>query len=244
MAERLQTVYLFFVLPHVVLRWSVPLLPLLVSTLSLMFSLRGLSSRAHAVAWQLLAFLIIFYASYFLSLAVAVTNVARLQEVLTYTGICLHSGFLVQQPQAERCPEEEALESPGQGAAGLGLSVPTTTITEQALSGENSQVWVLSPFHFPLSSPSFLHPIIYFPFYVFIGFVTVLLLFYGFWPWETWDLSSRTRDRTHTPCIGRQSLDHWTARGFPPLVLFPSLSVPTIPSAAPSPSSGSQATLD
>ena len=164
-AERLQTVYLFFVLPHVVLRWPVPLLPLLASTLSLMFSLRGLSSRAHAVARQSLAFLIIFYASYFLSLAVAVTNVARLQEVLTYTGICLHSGFLVQQPQAERCPEEEALESPGQGAAGLGLSVPTTTITEQALSGENSQVWVLSPFHFPLSSPSFLHPIIYFPFF-------------------------------------------------------------------------------
>ena len=27
-----------------------------------------------------------------------------------------------------------------------------------------------------------------------------------------WDLSSMTRDRTHTPCIGRQSLNHWTAR--------------------------------
>ena len=27
-----------------------------------------------------------------------------------------------------------------------------------------------------------------------------------------WDLSSLTRDQTHTPCIGRQSLNHWTAR--------------------------------
>lgn len=185
MAERLQTLYLFFVLPHVVLRWSVPLLPLLASTLSLMFLLRGLSSRAHAVARQSLAFfLIIFYVSYFLSLAVAVRNVARLQEVLTYAGICLHSGFLVRQPQAERGPEEEALGSPGQGAAGLRLSVPTTTITGQALSGKNSQVWVLSPFHFPLSYPPILstpHYLFSF-FYVFIGFVTVLLLFYGFRP--------------------------------------------------------------
>ena len=27
-----------------------------------------------------------------------------------------------------------------------------------------------------------------------------------------WDLSLLTRDQTHIPCIGRQSLDHWTAR--------------------------------
>ena len=27
-----------------------------------------------------------------------------------------------------------------------------------------------------------------------------------------WDLSVLTRDRTHAPCIGRQSLNHWTAR--------------------------------
>ena len=26
-----------------------------------------------------------------------------------------------------------------------------------------------------------------------------------------WDLSSPTRDRTHAPCIRRQSLNHWTA---------------------------------
>ena len=34
-----------------------------------------------------------------------------------------------------------------------------------------------------------------------------------------WDLSSPTRDRTHTPCIGR-SLNHWTAREFPISIAF------------------------
>ena len=29
---------------------------------------------------------------------------------------------------------------------------------------------------------------------------------------KTWDHSSLTRDQTHTPCIGRQSLNHWTIR--------------------------------
>ena len=32
-----------------------------------------------------------------------------------------------------------------------------------------------------------------------------------------WDLSSPTRDRTCTPCSGRQSLNHWTTREVPPL---------------------------
>lgn len=32
-----------------------------------------------------------------------------------------------------------------------------------------------------------------------------------FWPWGMWDLSSRTRDWTCTPCMGRQSLNHCTA---------------------------------
>ena len=31
------------------------------------------------------------------------------------------------------------------------------------------------------------------------------------WPWGMWDLSSLTRGWTHTTCIGRQSLNHWTA---------------------------------
>ena len=47
-------------------------------------------------------------------------------------------------------------------------------------------------------------------FKVFIEFVTILLLFHVlvFWPWGMWYPSSLMRDRTHTPCIGRQSLKH------------------------------------
>ena len=54
-------------------------------------------------------------------------------------------------------------------------------------------------------------------FKVFIEFVTILLLFYVlvFWPRGMWDLSSPTRDRTHTPCIGRRCLNHWIAREVP-----------------------------
>ena len=52
---------------------------------------------------------------------------------------------------------------------------------------------------------------------VFIEFVTVLLLLYVlvFWPRGMWDPSSPARDGTHTPCIGRQNLNHWTARDVP-----------------------------
>ena len=35
-----------------------------------------------------------------------------------------------------------------------------------------------------------------------------------------WDLSSLSRDRTRTPCIGRRSLNHWTAREVPPIFLL------------------------
>ena len=54
-------------------------------------------------------------------------------------------------------------------------------------------------------------------FKVFIEFVTTLLLFYilVFWPQDTWDLSFPIKDRTHTLCIGRRSLNHWTAREVP-----------------------------
>ena len=38
---------------------------------------------------------------------------------------------------------------------------------------------------------------------------------FKFWPQVLWDLSSQIRDQTHTPCIGRQSLNHWTAREVP-----------------------------
>ena len=52
---------------------------------------------------------------------------------------------------------------------------------------------------------------------VFNEFVTTLLLFYVlvFWPRGMWDLGSLTRDLTHTPCTGRQSLNHWTTRKIP-----------------------------
>ena len=54
-------------------------------------------------------------------------------------------------------------------------------------------------------------------FKVLIEFDTILLLFYVLvsWPWGMWDLSCTTRDWTHTHCIGRQSLTHWTTRKVP-----------------------------
>ena len=54
-------------------------------------------------------------------------------------------------------------------------------------------------------------------FQVFFEFVTILLLFYVlvFWPQGMWDLSSPTGDQTCTPCIGRGSLNHRTAREVP-----------------------------
>ena len=53
-------------------------------------------------------------------------------------------------------------------------------------------------------------------FKVFTEFVITLFLFYllVFWSQGIWDLSSPTRDqlRSHTPCIGRQSRNHWPTR--------------------------------
>ena len=50
----------------------------------------------------------------------------------------------------------------------------------------------------------------------------MLLLFYVlvFWPRGMWDLGSPTRDRTRTLCIGRRSLNHWTAREVPRLIFL------------------------
>ena len=55
---------------------------------------------------------------------------------------------------------------------------------------------------------------------VFIESGTILLLSYVlvFWLCGMWDLSSPTRDRTRTPCIGRGSLNHWTAREGPSML--------------------------
>ena len=41
-----------------------------------------------------------------------------------------------------------------------------------------------------------------------------------FWPQGTWDLSFLTRDWTLSPCIGRWSLNHWTAREVPIYLTF------------------------
>ena len=52
---------------------------------------------------------------------------------------------------------------------------------------------------------------------MFIKSVTILLLVYAllFCLNGMWDLGFLTRDRACTPCIGRQSLNHWTAREVP-----------------------------
>ena len=52
---------------------------------------------------------------------------------------------------------------------------------------------------------------------IFVEFVTILLLFYVlfFWLRGMWDLSSSARDQTHTPCIERRSLNHWTTSEVP-----------------------------
>ena len=54
-----------------------------------------------------------------------------------------------------------------------------------------------------------------------MNLLATLLLFYVlvFWPQGMWDLGSLTRDGTHTPCIGRRSLNHWTTREVPVIAL-------------------------
>ena len=55
-------------------------------------------------------------------------------------------------------------------------------------------------------------------FRVFIEFVSILFLFYALVflaTRGTWNLSSLTRDWTHTFCIRRRSLNHWIARDIP-----------------------------
>ena len=66
----------------------------------------------------------------------------------------------------------------------------------------------LGPFHTGLVFIFFFMRTI---FKVFIEFVTILLLFYVlvFLPQCMCEFSSLTRDRTCTPCIGRQNLNNW-----------------------------------
>ena len=57
---------------------------------------------------------------------------------------------------------------------------------------------------------------------VFIGFFTILFLFYVLilWPLDMWDLSSPTRDGTCTPSITRGNINHWTTRELPLHIIF------------------------
>ena len=59
-------------------------------------------------------------------------------------------------------------------------------------------------------------------FKVLTEFVTTMLLFLVlvFWLWGMWDLSFLTRDWTHTPCTGRQSLNHGTTGEIPIKIPF------------------------
>ena len=58
-------------------------------------------------------------------------------------------------------------------------------------------------------------------FKVLIEFVTMLLFHVlVFWLWSMWDLSFLTRNQTHTPCIGRRSLNHWTTGEIPIKIPF------------------------
>ena len=52
-------------------------------------------------------------------------------------------------------------------------------------------------------------------FKVFIESVRMLLLLYVLvlWTQGIWDFSSLTSNRTHSPCIGRRSLNHWAGQG-------------------------------
>ena len=50
---------------------------------------------------------------------------------------------------------------------------------------------------------------------IFIEVATMLLPLYVFLSQGMWNLSSLTRDGTHTLCTGKQSLNHWIAREVP-----------------------------
>ena len=63
---------------------------------------------------------------------------------------------------------------------------------------------------------------------VFIEFVTISCLFYVmFFGQSMWDLGFPAKDQTHTPCIGRWSLNHWTTREVPVKISFITLHSPS-----------------
>ena len=56
-------------------------------------------------------------------------------------------------------------------------------------------------------------PFFWSPYWICYNITSVLCILGG--PWSMWDLRSPTRDWTRTPCSGRWSLNHWTAREVP-----------------------------
>ena len=66
-------------------------------------------------------------------------------------------------------------------------------------------------------------------FKVFTEFFTIAYFFFlhvlFFWAQRMWDFSSLTRDQIYTPCIGRQSLNYWTAREVPLSILISDFTV-------------------
>lgn len=103
-----------YFLCHVGFMWFIPFLLFLGSIILLMVSLcrhmgqmwqgrpRDPSIQAHSMALKSLAFFLIFYTAYFLSLIISAIGITTIQshwhwvrEVLTYTGIYLHSLILV-----------------------------------------------------------------------------------------------------------------------------------------------------
>lgn len=92
------------------------------------------SAQAHTMALKSLAFFLVFCTSYFLTLIIGAVKITTFQnhwhgawEVVTYARICLHSSILVISS-----PEDQALESPGQRAVHLKLSVSIPAVNGQA----------------------------------------------------------------------------------------------------------------
>ena len=77
-------------------------------------------------------------------------------------------------------------------------------------AGAGFQSWLCNPLGLRTWSCSltFLSPFLFFHIYKCIYLSMQILAT----PCSLWDLSSPTRDRTHTPCIEVWSLNHWTAR--------------------------------
>ncbi|XP_003422861.1 taste receptor type 2 member 62-like [Loxodonta africana] len=130
-----------FFLLHEILALSMPFLLFLVSTVLLMLSLRrhmhqmrcsrqgprDSSTQAHTMALKSLGFFLVFYTFYFLSVLVAVSNIVPLQlhwywawQVVTYTGVFLHSTFLLlSSPRLRRALKNRLQGCGATGCRGL-----------------------------------------------------------------------------------------------------------------------------